>query len=131
VKADGSTEKLQDPKIGDLVKVSLTVSLPDKSMRYLAIDDPLPSSFQAVNTDFGSQAGRVRNKNNWRISHQEVRTDRVLFFVDNPRRSSNVTMTYHARVTHDGENFVPSAKVEEMYDPSSFALGATQNISVK
>lgn len=131
VKADGSTEKLQDPKIGDLVKVSLTVSLPDKSMHYLAIDDPLPSSFQAVNTDFGSQAGRVRNKNSWRISHQEVRTDRVLFFVDNPRRSTNVTMTYHARVTHDGENFVPSTKVEEMYDPSSFALGATQNISVK
>jgi uncharacterized protein YfaS (alpha-2-macroglobulin family) len=51
--------------------------------------------------------------------------------VDNPRRSSNVTMSYHARVTHDGENFVPSTKVEEMYDPSSYALGATQTLSVK
>ncbi|MDA7891539.1 MG2 domain-containing protein [Akkermansiaceae bacterium] len=131
VQSDGSTEKLQDPKIGDLVKVTLTVSLPDKSMRYLAIDDPLPSSFQAVNSDFGSQAGRVKDKNHWSISHQEVRLDRVLFFVDNPRRSSNVTMSYHARVTHDGENFVPSTKVEEMYDPSSYALGATQTLSVK
>jgi uncharacterized protein YfaS (alpha-2-macroglobulin family) len=100
-------------------------------MRYLAIDDPLPSSFQAVNSDFGSQAGRVKDKNHWSISHQEVRLDRVLFFVDNPRRSSNVTMSYHARVTHDGENFVPSTKVEEMYDPSSYALGATQTLSVK
>jgi uncharacterized protein YfaS (alpha-2-macroglobulin family) len=34
-------------------------------------------------------------------------------------------------VTHDGENFVPSTKVEEMYDPSSYALGATQTLSVK
>ncbi|MEN8783356.1 MAG: MG2 domain-containing protein [Akkermansiaceae bacterium] len=131
IKSDGSTEKLENPKIGDLVKVTLTVSLPDKAMRYLAIDDPLPSSFQAVNTDFGSQAGRVKNERNWRVSHKEVRLDRVLFFVDNPRRSSNVTMSYHARVTHDGENFVPSTKVEEMYDPSSFALGATQNLSVR
>ncbi|MDB4480736.1 hypothetical protein N9040_10275, partial [Akkermansiaceae bacterium] len=131
VKANGTTEKLKDPKIGDLVKVTLTVSLPDKAMRYLAIDDPLPSSFQAVNTDFESQAGRVKDKNSWRISHREVRLDRVLFFIDNPLRSGNLIMTYHARVTHKGENFIPSTKVEEMYDPSSFALGATQNLRVR
>ena len=131
VKANGVTEKLKDPKIGDLVKVTLTVSLPDKAMRYLAIDDPLPSSFQAVNTDFESQAGRVKDKNSWRISHREVRLDRVLFFIDNPLRSGNLIMTYHARVTHKGESFVPSTKVEEMYDPSSFALGATQNLRVR
>jgi uncharacterized protein YfaS (alpha-2-macroglobulin family) len=100
-------------------------------MRYLAIDDPLPSSFQAINTDFQSQAGRVKDKNNWSVSHQEVRMDRVLFFLDHPRRSSNATMTYHARVTHPGEIFVPSTKVEEMYDPASFALGATQNLTVR
>ncbi|MBT7971558.1 MAG: hypothetical protein HN570_11215, partial [Verrucomicrobia bacterium] len=131
VKANGTTEKLKDPKIGDLVKVTLTVSLPDKAMRYLAIDDPLPSSFQAVNTDFESQAGRVKDENSWRISHREVRLDRVLFFIDNPLRSGNLIMTYHARVTHKGENFIPSTKVEEMYDPSSFALGATQNLRVR
>ncbi len=33
--------------------------------------------------------------------------------------------------THKGENFIPSTKVEEMYDPSSFALGATQNLRVR
>jgi uncharacterized protein YfaS (alpha-2-macroglobulin family) len=131
VKSDGTSEPLTDPQVGDLVKVTLTAALPDRSMRYLAIDDPLPSSFQAVNTDFGSQAGRVRDRNNWRISHQEIRTDRVLFFVDNPQPSSNFVMTYHARITHPGENFVPSTKIEEMYDPTSFALGATQNLSIK
>ena len=131
VKANGTTEKLKDPKIGDLVKVTLTLSLPDKAMRYLAIDDPLPSSFQAVNTDFESQAGRVKDKNSWQISHREVRLDRVLFFIDNPLRSGNLIMTYHARVTHKGQIFVPSTKVEEMYDPSSFALGATQNLRVR
>jgi uncharacterized protein YfaS (alpha-2-macroglobulin family) len=131
VKSDGTSEPLTDPKVGDLVKITLTVSLPNRDMRYLAIDDPLPSSFQAINTDFQSQAGRVKDKNNWSVSHQEVRMDRVLFFLDHPRRSSNATMTYHARVTHPGEIFVPSTKVEEMYDPASFALGATQNLTVR
>ncbi len=130
VKSDGTAEPLTNPRVGDLVKVTLTVALPDRDMRYLAIDDPLPSSFQAINTDFKSQTGRVQDKNNWRVSHQEIRMDRVLFFVDHPRRSSNATMTYHARVTHAGEVFAPSTKVEEMYDPSSFALGATQKLTV-
>lgn len=132
VKSDGTSEPLTNPEVGDLVKVTLTVSLPDRDMRYLAIDDPLPSSFQAINTDFTSQRGRAANNNrNWQVSHQEVRMDRVLFFIDRPRRSSNNTMTYHARITHPGEIYVPSTKVEEMYDPSSFALGATQNLSVR
>ena len=128
---DGSAAPLDHPAVGDLVRVTLTVGMPDRQLRYLAIDDPLPSSFQAVNTDFGSQAGRVREDRNWRISHQEIRLDRVLFFVDFPRKSQDLTLTYHARITHPGEIYVPQTKVEEMYDPASFALGATQNLSVK
>lgn len=127
---DGSTAPLTNPKVGDLVKVTLTVASPDRQLRYLAIDDPLPASFKAINTDFASQAGRVGPDRNWRISHQEVRLDRVLFFVDYPQRSTNLTLTYHARITHPGSIYVPQTKVEEMYDPSSFALGATQSLEV-
>ena len=122
VKANGTTEKLKDPKIGDLVKVTLTVSLPDKAMRYLAIDDPLPSSFQGVNTDFESQAGRVKDKNSWRISHREVRLDRVLFFIDNPLRSGNLIMTYHARVTHKGKFLFPPPKSRKCITPQASPL---------
>lgn len=131
VKSDGKSEPLTNPKVGDLVKVTLTVALPDRNLRYLAIDDPLPTSFQAINTDFKSQAGHVQDQKNWSISHQEVRLDRVLFFVDHPRRSQNTTLTYHARITHPGQIFAPSTKVEEMYDPTSFALSATQTLTVQ
>lgn len=131
VLADGSAEALDDPKIGDLVKVTLIIGMPDRQLRYLAIDDPLPSSFKAINTDFTSQAGRAKQDRNWRVSHQEVRLDRVLFFVDYPGRSKNLTLTYHARVTHEGDIFVPQTKVEEMYDPTSFALGATHSLTVR
>lgn len=131
VQPDGSSAPLTDPRVGDLVKVSLTLAMPDRSLHYLAIDDPLPSSFKAINTDFASQAGRVKNRDNWRVSHQEVRLDRVLFFVDRPRASENLTLTYHARITHAGDLYVPQTKVEEMYDPTSFALGASQTLTVK
>ena len=37
--------------------------MPRDGTRYLVIDDPLPSIFEAVNTDFASQAGRRRGGN--------------------------------------------------------------------
>lgn len=131
VTSDGTTEPLTDPKVGDLVQITLTLGLPDRSLSYLAIDDPLPSSFTAINTDFKSQAGKIQNSNGWKVSHQEIRSDRALFFIDYPRRSTNQTIIYHARITHPGEIFAPSTKAEEMYNPASFALGATQNLSIK
>ena len=131
VEADGSTAPLTEPKVGDRVKVTLTIGMPDRQLRYLAIDDPLPTSFKAINTDFASQAVRIRANRNWRISHQEVRMDRVLFFVDYPQRSKNLTLTYHAHITHSGDLYVPQTKVEEMYDPTSFALGETQKLTVR
>ena len=131
VKSDGSTEPLTNPQIGDLVKVSLEVNLPRDDFRYLAIDDPLPSSFQAINTEFRSQAGRVKKENSWRISNREIRSDRVLTFVDYPGRSGSYVTSYHARVTHAGEIYVPPTKVEEMYDPENYALGASEHLSVK
>jgi len=131
VKSDGSTEPLTNPQIGDLVKVSLEVNLPRDDFRYLAIDDPLPSSFQAINTEFRSQAGRVQKESSWRISNREIRSDRVLTFVDYPGRSGIYVTSYHARITHAGEIYVPPTKVEEMYDPENYALGASEQLSVK
>ena len=114
------------------MKVTITAALPDRSLRYLAIDDPLPSSFQAINTLFDSQtSGRTKEQSGWRISNSEVRTDRVLFFVDYARASQNFEMSYHARVTHEGEVYAPPTKVEEMYDPENYALSASKKLTVR
>jgi uncharacterized protein YfaS (alpha-2-macroglobulin family) len=131
VTSDGKSEPLTNPKVGDLVKITLTLAIPDRTLSYLAIDDPLPSSFAAINTDFESQAGRIKDSNNWKVSHQEIRLDRALFFIDHPRPSQNQTITYHARITHPGQIFAPSTKAEEMYNPTSFALSATKNLTIQ
>lgn len=131
VSASGQSEDLDEPRIGDLVKVSLEVFLPNESFRYLVIDDPLPSCFQAINSDFGSQSRQLTDKKNWQISHQEIRRDRVLFFADDPQTNGKLSFSYHARVTHAGSIYVPPTKVEEMYRPESFALGSSNHLEVK
>jgi len=124
---NGSIEPLQDPEVGDLVRVDLQVTLPRDGTRYLVIDDPLPSLFEAVNTDFASQAGRVAGRrDSWRISHRELRDERALFFLNRVPRSGSYTVSYHARVATAGEAAAPPAKVEAMYEPEFFALSTSR-----
>ena len=122
----GKREALGQPKTGDLVEVQLEVSMPRDGTRYLVVDDPLPSIFEAVNTDFASQAGRLKSKKDWSVSHQEFRDDRVLFFMNYLPRSGSYTLSYQARVTSAGSALAPPAKVEAMYEPEFFALSASR-----
>ena len=123
--ANGTREALAQPRTGDLIEVQLEVSMPRDGTRYLVIDDPLPSIFEAVNTDFASQAGRLKGERKWNISHQEFRDDRVLFFMNYLPTSGSYTLSYQARVTSAGSALAPPAKVEAMYEPEFFALSAS------
>jgi alpha-2-macroglobulin len=130
----GQTEVLTQPALGDLIRVTLQVTLPGDDTRYLVVDDPLPSIFEAVNTDFASQAGGQviqTSENDWNISHSELRSDRAVFFMDHVYRRGTYKLTYLARCTVGGDVNVPPAKVESMYDPDNFALSATQKFSTK
>lgn len=130
----GQTEVLAQPALGDLIRVTLRVTLPDDDTRYLVVDDPLPASFEAVNSDFSSQASGQTiqtSENDWNISHSELRSDRAVFFMDHVYRKGTYKLTYLARCTVGGEVNVPPAKVESMYDPENFALSATQKLSTK
>ena len=129
VLADGSEERLDEPAVGDLVRIELQVTLPRDNTSYLAIDDPLPSIFEAVNTDFASQSGRLDREEDWRVSHHELRDDRALFFVDYLARSGSYTLSYHARVTSAGSAVAPPAKVEAMYEPDFYALSASRKFA--
>ena len=130
----GQTEVLTQPALGDLIRVTLRVTLPSDDTRYLVVDDPLPSIFEAVNTDFASQAGGQTihtSENDWSISHSELRSDRAVFFMDHVYRKGTYKLTYLARCTVGGEASVPPAKAESMYNPESFALSASQKFSTK
>jgi uncharacterized protein YfaS (alpha-2-macroglobulin family) len=126
---DGTAEFLTEPKVGDLIRVSLRVTLPKDNNRYLVIEDALPSIFETVNTDFKSQtsaAGVRTSENDWNISHFELRTDRAVFYLDQVWRKGTYTITYLARCTVSGKATAPPAKVESMYDPENFALSASR-----
>jgi len=121
---NGKTEPLTNPMVGDLVKVTLDVHFAD-TMRYVVIDDPLPSTFEAVNSDFATQASEHQQRRNWRVSNQELRDDRALFFLNRSWSRGNQKLSYLARITASGKVAVPPAKVEAMYDPKSYALSAS------
>ncbi|MEO7099214.1 MAG: MG2 domain-containing protein [Luteolibacter sp.] len=131
---DGSAEILTEPKVGDLIRVSLRVTLPKDDSRYLVIDDPLPSIFETVNNDFGSQKAAVgvrTSENDWHVSHSELRTDRADFYLDQVWRRGTYTVSYLARCTIAGQATAPPAKVESMYDPENFALSASRLFTTK
>lgn len=125
----GQTEVLTQPALGDLIRVTLRVTLPKDDTRYLVVDDPLPAIFETVNSDFASQSSgqNVRtSEKDWTISHSELRSDRAVFFMDHVWRKGTYEITYLARCTVAGEVTAPPAKVESMYDPENFALSASQ-----
>ena len=134
VNPDGSAEPLTEPKPGELIRVSLRVTLPKDDNRYLVIEDPLPAVFETVNTDFASQnsaLGVRTSENDWNISHSELRSDRAVFFLDHVWRKGTYTVSYLARCTLAGQATAPPAKVESMYDPENFALSASRVFATK
>ncbi len=134
IHGDGSATILTEPQVGDPIRVSLRVTLPQDQTRYLVIEDPLPSLFETVNTDFKSQRAAVgisTSENDWQVSHSELRTDRACFFLDQVWKKGTYTLTYLARCTVAGQATAPPAKVESMYDPENFALSASRVFTAK
>jgi uncharacterized protein YfaS (alpha-2-macroglobulin family) len=130
VKPDGTTEPLEKSKLGDLVRVTLQVELPNDGERYMVIEDRLPAIFETVNNDFASQAANgnagATSENHWNISHSELRSDRAVFFFDRIWRGGRQSITYLARCTMEGNAVAPPAKAESMYDPNNTALSSSR-----
>jgi uncharacterized protein YfaS (alpha-2-macroglobulin family) len=125
VQPDGTLVPEDNFRVGDLVAVTLNIKATG-SHRYLAVDDPLPASLEAVNPEFASQGGNeaaMENVKTWESDHTELRDSRALFFMNNLYRGGEYTITYLARVSKAGNAFAPPTKIEAMYDPTSTALG--------
>ncbi|MFD2257177.1 alpha-2-macroglobulin [Luteolibacter algae] len=134
VLSNGQTEVLKNPALGDLIRVTLQVTLPRDDSRYLIVEDPLPSIFETVNSEFSSQtsAQSIRtSEDDWSVSHSELRSDRAVFFMDHVWKKGTYKLTYLARCTIAGDVNTPPAKVESMYEPENFALSASQTFSAK
>lgn len=130
---DGTTSGMDDLRVGDRVVVSLTIQIGGGD-RYLAIDDPLPSVFEAINPEFRTMnATRESVKlpdgsQPWFCNHREIRSDRVLFFTDDAPTKGEFTLQYLARVIAEGKATAPPARIEAMYEPNRYGLTPTQQV---
>ncbi|MCB1232168.1 MAG: hypothetical protein KDN19_18015 [Verrucomicrobiae bacterium] len=132
---DGEVSEIEKAlEVGDLVLVTLHLSVPeDERYQYLAIDDPLPAIFEAVNPNFETQSGGKQHafKGNWKwlyCNHRELRKERALFFCDYLYRGGEYAVQYLARVVAPGTVTAPPAKLEAMYEPQRFGLSGTVRI---
>jgi alpha-2-macroglobulin len=125
---DGKLSAAENLQVGDRVLVSLDIAVPRRAT-YLALVDPLPAVFEAINPAFKSQevvAGE-RLGTEWVSDYKELRTDRAVFFAD-LLYPGQYTLRYLARVVSAGEVLAPSAKIEEMYHPER--MGTTETTRV-
>jgi alpha-2-macroglobulin len=123
-------------RVGDRVLVTLRLTVPEPA-DYLAVDDPLPSLFEAVNSAFktdqmtaGTPPAWMGKDDGdfWSGNFREIRKDRVLFFTDHIGPGTYV-IHYVARVRAAGSVTAPPAKAEAMYHPDRFGLTETQRLT--
>ncbi|NRB75424.1 MAG: hypothetical protein HRU46_13765, partial [Verrucomicrobiales bacterium] len=133
VETDGTIVPAENLRVGDLILVTLDVNLPAGKETYLAIDDPLPAIFEAVNPRFTTQATQQVNqegrKRTLYANHRELQQDRVMFFADYISGEGDYRTQYLARVVAPGQVTAPPAKIEAMYEPQRFGLSGTTIIS--
>jgi uncharacterized protein YfaS (alpha-2-macroglobulin family) len=129
------------------VRVTLTFRL-TKERRFVAVTDPLPAGFEAVESwfsttarDLAAQTDRQTNaggdasdwRNWWRFSgfdHVERHDDRVQLFATRLAEGIH-EFSYVVRATTAGTFRTAPARAEEMYEPEVFGRTATSIIDVR
>jgi uncharacterized protein YfaS (alpha-2-macroglobulin family) len=125
---DGRLSTAENLRVGDRILVTLDIEVRRRAT-YLAVEDPLPSVFEAINPAFKSQevvAGETLGTD-WVSDYRELREDRAVFFADllYPGR---YTLRYLARVISAGDAVAASAKIEEMYHPERSGTTETTHV---
>ena len=138
------TRKYLDPKTnkpleviqaGDLVKVELTVVIPDDAY-FIAVEDYLPGGLEALNERLNATSQSYDNyyyASYWQdygYNYKEIRGDRVVFFITTFEKGKRV-FTYYVRATTSGEFTALSTQVYAMYDPSMWGRSESTVIQVK
>lgn len=136
---------------GDLVLVELTVVTP-APREYVVLDDALPAGLEAIDPKLFTTADWLKSAGvgdevgcvgcgelsagddapgyQTTYDRNEVRDDRVLFFVD--RMPAGLWhYRYLARATTLGHFVVPPTRVEEMYEPEVFGRTGAAEVTVR
>lgn len=132
-------------KAGDLIRVTLSIDLP-KERRFVAVTDPIPAGFEAVESWFATTAADVARSSNreddadertwdaiWKrgtFDHVERHDDRVQLFATR-LADGHHEFSYVVRATTAGTFSVAPPRAEEMYSPEVSGRGSTQTIEVR
>jgi uncharacterized protein YfaS (alpha-2-macroglobulin family) len=132
-------------KAGDLVRVTLSFNL-TKERRFVAVTDPLPAGFEAVESWFATTAASLareqddqgdRGNDTWfswwqrgGFDHVERFDDRVQLFATRLSEGRH-EFTYIVRATTAGTFRTAPARAEEMYSPEVFGRTPTAVIEVR
>ena len=134
---------------GDLVRVTLTFNL-TKERRFVAVTDPLPAGFEAVESWFSTTAQSLaqaqdrqsgerggREVSDWDLwwqlggfDHVERHDDRVQLFATRLSEGRH-EFSYVVRATTAGTFRTAPTHAEEMYTPEIFGRTATATLEVK
>lgn len=123
-----------DPaKVGDLVRVKVSVHVPDESW-YVIVEDHLPAGLEGLNErlattsyvarEYGDEEFRWQ-KNGY--NRKDVLDDRVAFFITQLMPGTH-TYSYLARVTHAGTFYAPPAQVYLMYAPEVWGRSGSSEL---
>ena len=142
---NGASSSATSYKAGDLVRVTLTFDL-TKERRFVAVTDPLPAGFEAVESWFATTAAQLAREQNeqvgpddegwlawWRrggFDRVERYDNRVQVFATRLSEGRH-EFSYIVRATTAGTFRTAPARAEEMYSPEVFGRTNTEVIEVR
>jgi uncharacterized protein YfaS (alpha-2-macroglobulin family) len=120
-------------KVGDLVRVELTVHIPDESW-YVIVEDHLPAGLEGLNERLATTSYVAREYGDEEFSWQnngynrkDVLDDRVALFITR-LTSGTHAYSYLARVTHAGTFYAPPAQAYLMYAPEVWGRSGSDEL---
>jgi uncharacterized protein YfaS (alpha-2-macroglobulin family) len=128
-------EPLAQLRPGQLVRVDLTVELPEDAF-YMIVEDKLPGGLEALNSELNTTS-RVATAfeqttfywQSYGYNNKEVRSDRVSFFITE-MKAGRYVYRYLARATHAGEFTALPAEAYAMYDAATWGRSSSQTVTV-
>ncbi|HET7395703.1 MAG TPA: alpha-2-macroglobulin family protein [Gammaproteobacteria bacterium] len=153
VQRQGKWVLLKSPMVvgrGELVRVDLYVSVP-AAREFVVVDDPVPGGLEPVDQNLATSSVQDTNAGTfqpaggafwfqfddwedygvqfWDFYHKELRHDSARFYADY-LPGGHYHLSYSAQAIATGTFAVQPVKVEEMYDPDVFGLGASAVLKV-
>jgi uncharacterized protein YfaS (alpha-2-macroglobulin family) len=122
-----SGEPLEQCRVGDHIRVRLTVEFPDDAW-YIIVEDPLPSGTEPVEVSpevtAPDEGGAAPHR-----SHGVVRDGRVMFYTT-WAPGGVYEYTYLVRATTPGQYRVMPTEVTQMYAPQVWGRSASQDLTI-